>query len=661
MDNLSKRLSDESAEIRRRAVLELERVDTDEVLSLLMTALGDPDWRVRKEAAFVASRFAHQAAVILALIEATDADENIGLKNAALHALSLGGERAISAVIARLDAESPDTRKTAIDIVGLSRDRRAVAVLRQALSDPDVNVQSAAAEWLGEYAENEAGEALLSCLNRQNSLLRLVALQSLEKIGTPVSYEHLEPLLDDPLLEEVLVPILGASGAPQAVEEVARRLSTDSQAPAAITRLHDENETLAAQVKTALQLTDDDTHRALWQFIETQTGDHQRAAIRCALWMKRKSDMPQIISLAPNSQFYPILVEELSKWGEVAVDALQEKLATETEHRLASVIGLLYRLLDDESGRKFANMFEKLLDSEHPAVVTAAASAVTRFSDHGVVPKLLSLIHSDSNRIRNAAGAALLALATRYPDVVLEKVRAEPVTGKAGIQLCRVLAEVGGEAEEPAVSDAVTAKDSELRRCALRALAKLVGAKAVDKVAKALSDPELSVRMAAVDALALIGPQADNAIAAAIPHATGPVAPALVRALGKVGHKDAAAILREACRRSGDVALAAIEAAEKLGISQDEISIELLFDHPDKEVVKTALNLFGSYLPESPLMNLLSHPEWDVRLAAAKQIDNTQVASSLLTRSLVARSNEEENDLVKEALAEALKKGEKRS
>jgi HEAT repeat protein len=650
-NDLKMRLADASAEVRRRAVLEIPSLGDADFAEMLIQSLGDPDWRVRKEAAAIAASSTNRDDVITALIAATEEEENIGLRNAALNALSLGGIKAIDRIIERATLPNPDVRKTAIDILGLSRDQRAVAVLRLALSDADTNVRVAAAEWLGEYRDTEATEALLSCLEVGNSLLNLVALQSLEKLGARAPWDHIAPLLDEPLLNEVIVPILGASGASEAVPAVAKFLMTDPGACLAMTQLHDASDTLAILVEETLKQSGPETQEALWRWNNEEKGEVERAALRCIVWMKQPETIPQLVSLARNSRHYPVLVEELGKWGDPVVEILKAMLRTETDHRLASVVGLLYRLLDDAAGRMFADDFESLLLSEHSAVATAAASAVARFGDETAIPKLMDLIGSPSERIRNAAGCALSELANQFPDAVHEAVHHKSVTDPAGVQLCRVLEKVGTESDAETVSLALRSSNSELRRSAVKTLARIWGIKSISRIGEALSDSELGVRMAAVDALAGIGAPAAETIASALIKAEGPVAPALVRALGKVGHPDAARILEEACLTSGDVALAAIEAAGAIGVDLNVTKNNLL-RHADKEVVKAALRAFGGAIPEEELSALIGHPEWDVRLAAVKEIGKRPSLLAALRRTMRQQWDIEDNDLVRSAIAD---------
>ncbi len=139
-------------EARRVAVRQIAKVRGREAPELLLRALGDDDWRVRKEATLVAPGLEHREEVVASLVAALEDTVNIGLRNAAVEALVAIGPDAVSATIdalARLDA---DARKLAVEVLGGVPDARGTAALSRALHDEDANVRVTAAEALGKAA-----------------------------------------------------------------------------------------------------------------------------------------------------------------------------------------------------------------------------------------------------------------------------------------------------------------------------------------------------------------------------------------------------------------------------------------------------------------------------------------------------------------------------
>lgn len=647
-------LDDPNAEVRRQAVLGLARQPAEERADGLIRALADEDWRVRKEAVPLAASMASERPdFIPRLIAASGDAENIGLRNAAVSSLKDAGPAAIGAVLACLDSADPQVRQTALEIVGLSRDKRARRTLVNALEDEDANVRAFAAEQLGSYADETAAEALRSCLARDDHMLRLFALQALANMNAPIPWAVLSPLLGEPLLQEPLVVALGLSGAPEAVPEVLSRLPDHEAAGwTALVSLHDAAEETARAVEAGLARLDEDGTARLQQGVRAEDEAVKSAATRCLLWTRRPEQMETIVHLARNSLLYPLLVDELGAWGETAVRPLETLLHRTEGRTLASTIGLLTRLLDDADGQRLAEAFADCLASDHPAVATAAAAAVSRFGNEAIIPRLLELTDADDRRIRSTAGKALCDLARRYPEAVHRTVRDMEIRGRRGIELCRILAVVGGREECAHLAEALSSPEPDLRRAALFALSVLCDSESVDRVAACLKDPDLAVRLQAVDALAGLGPAAAQAVVDALDGASGPLAAALVRALGKTGHPDAESILAMRCRGASDVALAAVEAAKELGIDFPLIGDGALW-HEDPEVIKQALRSYRGSVSMDELLRLATHAEWDVRLAAVRGLEGRRCEPSV-RQVLQGRLDDEENDLVRDALLRVL-------
>ncbi len=71
-------------EARRVAVGQIAKVRGRDVPELLLRALGDDDWRVRKEGASVAPALERRDEVVAVLVAALEETVNIGLRNAAV-------------------------------------------------------------------------------------------------------------------------------------------------------------------------------------------------------------------------------------------------------------------------------------------------------------------------------------------------------------------------------------------------------------------------------------------------------------------------------------------------------------------------------------------------------------------------------------------------
>ena len=144
-ERLSVGLADQDPEARRRAVL-ASAEDLDPNLgAVLLGALGDSDWRVRKEAVHVAIARAQELGMIDPLVQAICQGENVGLRNAALDVLETLGKAAAPALIAALPDVPEHARKFVVEALGESGGLEVVEELaKAAVSDDRASIQSRA-------------------------------------------------------------------------------------------------------------------------------------------------------------------------------------------------------------------------------------------------------------------------------------------------------------------------------------------------------------------------------------------------------------------------------------------------------------------------------------------------------------------------------------
>src|SRR5512147_1587440 len=147
LEHLGRKLENVDPEERREAAVDLSRAGRGAV-PLLLRALGDTDWRVRKTAVEGLVAFGG-ADVTAGLVHRLSAEDNAGARNSAIEALVLLGSASVEPLLPLLAVHDPDVRKFAVDVLGDIRDSRVVPDLVARLGDPDENVRVAAAEALG--------------------------------------------------------------------------------------------------------------------------------------------------------------------------------------------------------------------------------------------------------------------------------------------------------------------------------------------------------------------------------------------------------------------------------------------------------------------------------------------------------------------------------
>jgi HEAT repeat protein len=86
-------------------------------------------------------------------------------------------------------------RYFAVNVLGELKDKRAIPILLPLLRDEEINYEVAWA--LGEIGDEQAIDPLIEALGDKNSDVRVIAIQSLEKLRAVAALPHLHALLND--------------------------------------------------------------------------------------------------------------------------------------------------------------------------------------------------------------------------------------------------------------------------------------------------------------------------------------------------------------------------------------------------------------------------------------------------------------------------------
>jgi len=673
--SLREALSDADPEVRRRAVVHASADASAEVGPLLLNALGDEDWRVRKEAVQVVHRRAVELGLIESLVQGICQGENVGLRNAALDVLEALGPSAAPALIAALPGVPEHARKFVVEALGESGGMHVVRELAKAAASEDPNEAGEAIEALARIGGPEAERVMRSRLTASDPFLRMAALDALNRVHAVIPWAELEPLLQDRLLRRVAISALGRTGRVEALEPLFLALEESTvhvvgAAAIAIARLISGSPE-AAQAALPRLWRLDDRARAWLRVVLTSSADAEarRAAAELLAWAKDVEALSAIVlhlaGDAPSSQ----ALSALRAWGREAVEPMlalipmlqstQERaVAIELTADLALVAeGLEHGLRERVRG----TLRRSLSDPEH-AVVTAAARCFAQWADESDAALLVGHALSADVSVGKACARALEALAKRAPEAVERALSATALSGPQGGALAPVVAAVGGPHALDRLQRLLSGDDPGVRRSALLGFGRLGGRRASDFVALALADEDTEVQVVAAQVLGRI--RDENGLASGEPELVlalnselSQVRQAAARALGQTGSQRAVEPLR-GLLLSEDVglAMAAVEALGQLSPGQLSGILKSAVTHRDREVVKAALRaLSESHDPEGiePIIASLTHPAWDVRKLAAELIG--ELGSMRAVPALKAQLAVETDDLAREALEMVLR------
>lgn len=654
----------------------------------LLSSLGDPDWRIRKEAAALAGRRFHDPIVLDGLIDALLQPDDVGLRNAAIEAFAYVGAPGAAPLVEALGRASLTARKFVCAALG-GTGPGGVAALAVIAGDPDPNTATVALESLARIGGRDAEAALREQLGASDWVVRLAAMEGLSALGARVPVQTLGPMVRDPLVRRFALRLLGQSADATAVGplfEVLREVKSVvemTEVVRALGSIHEDAAGAAAAIRQeALSLGDSEREllRALLGDPPDQ-GDADVPVARAAamlLLMARDIDaLGSIATLAARVELGSAGLAALQGFGIDAVLPLLSKSQSLTPPARAWAIEAAAELaaisLDDdgpssareELGREVRGVLRAALDAREEVVVHAAARGLEYWAEPDDASALVRLGGERSGAVARATGDALEALSHSAPESVGTALDAA-LPDHAEAWALAVAALPGPVALEK-LRAAIASGEPAARRSALLALDRIDGAEAAEVASMALVDEDVDVQVAAIKVLSRMRDPSARATAksvlrVALRDELPVVRAAAARALGVQGDPELSADVRELLRDPGPgVALAALVATRTLsgvGLALEpgfEALLDEVLGHTDEEVVKEALRIAAeSELPrkEERVAIGLSHSAWDVRSLAVSLLADMETEQA--REKLRERAAIESDDLVRIAIADAL-------
>ncbi len=669
MTAIDQRLASSDPEERRLAAHALAREAPPDAPRMLVAALGDSDWRVRKEAAQSAVLLARRSDVMRAVTGALGDKNNIGLRNAAVEALAAIGPEAVPAAIDALRALDADGRKLAAEVLGGIPDARGTEALVATLSDPDANVRQAAAEALGgaalagEDVRLVAARGLRGVLGSAEPMMKLAALEALARLEVPLDWGALAPLTKDPLVRGAALAACGRCADPVAAEALCDALF-DPSTPIARGALV----ALAEWVRSAARIgMPVDTVRARMQTrdgaarVRALDDDEDPAVRGAALVMFAAIGDAEAATRIVHGLLDPQVARDaetaISLLGSSAVSALLAVGERESAARHAERLLMAPSLTSQLDDRSLA-VIRATLSHESDDVVAAAAQVLGALGDGTDIERLAALAANESSRAARAAASAIDALAERHPHAARTAFARVAQDDGAMVAGCVILAALR-DGEDPAhveyLKRALAVGDARTRRAAIEALAAIGGDVARNQVAVALADEERDVQLAAIRALGHL--RHADALSDLVSSVSDPeIVAAAAGALSQADPERALAVCSKlVVSPDPAVAGAAVSALGKLERSRAQDALFSALEHPNDEIVKLALSELGEDSDPRSLSRLglcLDHVSWDVRRLSAELLgaEGSPNALSLLR----ARLERESDPAVREAIMSSL-------
>ncbi len=667
-------------ESRRRAVEFLREpgLDLDSPARYLLRALGDSDWRVRKQAVEVVRALAPAAELLAGLVRVLEPGDNVGLRNAAVEALGAFGEAALEAIADKLGSLDADGKKLAAEALARTLLPSALGILRPLLIDHDSNVRAAALEAIATVGvsastASDAFEILSSFLKRpdEEAFVRLSALDGINRLGSLLPWTAIEAMLSDPVLER---SAFSAAGRSSHTEAWAALLSAFERArgggvSAVLAALVEYSRSFAQN--QLLLRAEPPSVTVVERLLELSSASNEDLASRkAALIVAGALGVERIAPIAAealsDSRLLADADESLSLLGAKAVPALLERAAKADPDTRAACIEIVTGLTDRNAAPLAVASIRKWMESGAPVVVRAGLGALTLLGDETCFATVSAWLGSEE--AANAAETALAALAQRYPDAARALARAARAEGAeahaaAVIQTALPAPIRDSVADDVAYLSLLLSNSAKaVRRAALSGLGNAGSEIGAHAAAFALTDEEPEVRHAAVLALSRLR-TADGVLVGLSKllelvekSSDEELVSAALGALADAGDARVLSVLRPLVRNAPPmVAVAAIEALARV---PDARRVEALIEglsHGESEVVKASMLALGDTIDprvQAHFGACLDHEAWDVRRLSADMLGRAGGESALAL--LRARLVNEDNPRVLEAISRAL-------
>jgi len=492
-------------EIRRSALYLLRDIPGPDAQAIIFTAMGDESWRVRKEAV---ERYVHlkpELNSVEQLLSLLRNDENAGLRNSAAEAVIRLGSASAPLLMKMVQDQDPDVRKFVIDVMGAIGDQVFVSALLQALTDPEVNVASAAAEQLGVLGDPGAAEQLMrTILARDEVLFRFSALGALGLLAKPAPVpEALVKLAEQDIFRKAVFECLGTISDESSLNLLLNGFSCrqKNSRAAAVKALYKIYGRSSAEAQTKIR-------KALGLLKETGIipgllelfNSRDAALTEALLW---------ISVMIRDARFIPLLIEAHAdeRSANASLSALKI-FGCEALHEIISSYSTL-----DESGRSglciliaecgysgFDDVIRDALHDPSAQVRKAAALAVGKLGLITLIPDLIPLVDDHETGVYAAAVSGLQLLVTFDRTAVLAEVShfcsSKMVHHRKAAAL--LLASLG---EPDRLLLLIKDEDPQVRKAAVTAIGESPAEIPASTLVLALADEDPDVRIAVADVL----------------------------------------------------------------------------------------------------------------------------------------------------------------
>ncbi|HAM50337.1 MAG TPA: hypothetical protein DCP92_06440 [Nitrospiraceae bacterium] len=623
MREIQELLNSEDVEVRRASVEGLRGKSPEEAIPLLLKALTDKSWRVRKIATDILTSGYLKDLYIKGLFQLLYQEDNAGARNSAIETLVKLGKQAIPDLMEAFETPNRDVRKFIIDIIGEIKDRNALPLLLKSLKDDDDNVRASAVEQLGQLAEPAVVDELIGILKSGDIWTAFPAADALGRIGDKKAVPALVEALSIRALREPVLKSLGRLSIVDTLDHVVPLLSDKSKAiqegaVKAIEMFYHNGVSAEIIAESLFKLCGPDSINILITYAWSKKRDVRAAAILLLGLMQDKRVLKPLLDLFAEEDLGEEVKRAFIFIGRNKPEYLIPLFETDNQHQQRFITEVASAV----ASPLFYPIFEKNLSDVDGHVRTLSAEGLANLGDGRAVEPLKRILADPYEDVQEGAVKALSKLRKylRVDDFIdLLKDKNPALRKNAALILGRIVAPDA----VPALGFALKDDHISVRGAVVRALCSIKGAESVKYLTFALTDENPDIRASAALSLGALGGEGvcdSLSILTGDPHDT--VRAAAARALGILGDDRALKnLINLLLDRNGFVVTTAMEALGKLGVEGARETLVGMLLSRDAEIRRTAIQSLSSFDDiEDIVLPYLWDVDWATRIAAIEAL-----------------------------------------
>jgi len=643
---------DEDIELRRKAVEGLRGKPSETAIPLLISAMQDSSWRVRKTASEILIEEHPPEQYIKGLIGLLYLEENAGARNSAIEALIRLGKRATPFLIDAFDTPDRDSRKFIIDVIGEVKDRKALPLLLRALKDDDENVRASAVEHLGQMGEPSVVDALIEILEGGDLWTAFPAADALGRIGDKRAVPALINALSVKALRGPVINALGRLSAPETLGHVVPFLMDPSKtiqedALRAIEMFYRNgvpSETICDHLR---RLCGPEIINRLISHTWSKKAELRGAAILLLGLMQDESAIGHLLELSADENLADDVRRAFIFIGRNRPETLIPLFTVDNQNQRRFIIEVAVSV----ASPLYYTVFEGMLSDGDGHVRALAALGLSAIGDRRAVRPIMKLLSDPYVDVQEAAVSALSNLG-QYLELgeVISYLRDRNPALRRNSAI--VLGNIGADTAVPALGFALKDEDVTVRQAVIKALSSIRTDESVRYIISALTDESPDIRASAAISLGRTGgDRALEPLTLLLNDPDDTVRVAAVRAVGMLGDRRAARHLIDMLSDSnGFVAVAAIESLSRLGGDEvREALVRTLLSSGDTEIKRTAIRALSHFDGvEGTILPYLNDPDWATRIAAVEAL--SRVDSEAVKTEIERLYDTEDDPIVRRAI-----------